>query len=249
MQILDNVAVADQYNDAGAAIEFVLQSNGGYFAVVNFPVYMQLAYNIQGQVYWTREVPVPIGTGTLFPGTAGIRFRNYTAGNVGRVSAALSEKNEPSINLGSGGIASSSSSGGGVTADIVWSAATSRSGAVLCDGTLYDGTTATFLALWNAIGLTYGGGGQVSFAVPDLRGRSAVGLGTNASVNARGLNEGAILANRRPHHSHTNNAVAQGGAGNAGTNSAGNQTFATVGLGTAPIDTPAFLVLNAFILL
>lgn len=48
-------------------------------------------------------------------------------------------------------------------------------GWVLCDGTAYNGTNASYGTLWTAIGTTYGGTGQSSFNVPDLRGRIPVG--------------------------------------------------------------------------
>lgn len=54
-----------------------------------------------------------------------------------------------------------------------------------CDGKTYDGTTPTYLPLWNEIGAAYGGT-QAAFKVPDLRGRAPVGadaLGTNGAAN------------------------------------------------------------------
>ncbi len=45
-----------------------------------------------------------------------------------------------------------------------------------CDGRLLS--IAEFTALYVIIGTTYGGDGQTTFAVPDLRGRNAVGTGT-----------------------------------------------------------------------
>lgn len=104
-----------------------------------------------------------------------------------------------------GATATAGSSGtGGATADIVWSAATSRAGSVACNGATYDGTDVTYLALWNAIGTTYGGSGQAAFQVPDLRGRVMVDLGTHADVSTMGNNDGVAVANRRPKHNSTN---------------------------------------------
>lgn len=67
---------------------------------------------------------------------------------------------------------------------------TAPSGWVLADGSTYDGTQATYLALWALIGTTYGGTGQSAFIVPDLRGRGA--MGKNAGTfSALGLTGGA----------------------------------------------------------
>lgn len=46
--------------------------------------------------------------------------------------------------------------------------ATAPSDWVLCDGSVYDGTTAQYLALWNVIGTTFGGTGQAAFQVPGI---------------------------------------------------------------------------------
>jgi microcystin-dependent protein len=43
-------------------------------------------------------------------------------------------------------------------------------GWVICDGTLYDRTRPEYRALFNAIGVTWGGDGANRFAVPDLQG-------------------------------------------------------------------------------
>lgn len=73
---------------------------------------------------------------------------------------------------------------------------------VLCDGSAVSRTT--YADLFTALSTTYGAGdGSTTFNVPDLRGRMAVGKGTNADVDALGDNDGASLANRSPKHQHT----------------------------------------------
>lgn len=104
MQILTNVTVGDQYT-AAATIEQVQLSNGGYFLIQNNDCFMQLQYNINGQLHWTREIHVPTGSGQIYPGTTGIRFRNYVAGSAAILSAALSENKEPAISIGASGVA------------------------------------------------------------------------------------------------------------------------------------------------
>lgn len=91
-----------------------------------------------------------------------------------------------------------------ITGDLVWSVLATRTGAVSCDGTLYNSVVDnTFAALYAAIGITYGGSGPTSFAVPDVRGRLLICRGTNADVNAVGKNDGdANPANRTPLHWH-----------------------------------------------
>src|SRR5690242_19641116 len=92
----------------GAQIICVGGSNGGYAAIQTNDVYAQLAYvpNLSpglGQIEWTPEFHVPVGTLILSTGTRGIRFRNFLAGHAAVVSAALSELVEPPIQLGAGG--------------------------------------------------------------------------------------------------------------------------------------------------
>lgn len=77
-------------------------------------------------------------------------------------------------------------------------------GYLLCDGSAVSRTT--YAALFAAIGVTYGSGdGSTTFNVPDFRGRSPVGVGTHADVNARNLNDGLAVGSRRPKHKHTVN--------------------------------------------
>lgn len=135
-------------------------------------------------------------------------------------------------------INAASVSGGSIPTGTIltFAGAAAPAGYVLCDGTHYDGTNAVYTALWNLIGLTYGGTSQADFAVPDLRGRVAVGLGTHASVNARGANDGVAVANRRPHHRHTPHSHAPLGGG----------TFIAGGAGNGTVGAAAFYMANRF---
>jgi len=80
---------------------------------------------------------------------------------------------------------------------------------VLCDGSALS--IANFEVLFTLIGTTYGGTGQTTFNVPDLRGRLAIGQGTGAGLTARILgqsigSEGAsLVAANVPAHSHSMN--------------------------------------------
>jgi microcystin-dependent protein len=81
----------------------------------------------------------------------------------------------------------------------MWGGTTAPLGYLMCNGAAVS--RSTYADLFAAISTGYGAGdGSTTFNVPDLQGRIAVGLGTNASVNALGLNDGQSVANRRPHH-------------------------------------------------
>jgi microcystin-dependent protein len=64
-------------------------------------------------------------------------------------------------------------------------------------------------ALFSLIGTTYGGDGQTTFGIPDLRGRTAVGTGTGPGLTTRFVGETfghesvTLTASNLPAHSHT----------------------------------------------
>jgi len=59
------------------------------------------------------------------------------------------------------------------------------SGAIACDGTIYDATD--FPDLFAVIGSAFGGDGIDTFAVPDLRGRVCIGTGQGSGLTQRDL--------------------------------------------------------------
>lgn len=74
-----------------------------------------------------------------------------------------------------------------------------------CDGTLLP--IAEYDTLFNLIGTTYGGDGQTTFAVPDLRGRFPMHQGTQAGLTltlgqAGGEEEVTLTQNQIPAHTH-----------------------------------------------
>ena len=79
------------------------------------------------------------------------------------------------------------------------------SGWHFCDGSLLsisDNET-----LFQLIGTTYGGDGQVSFAVPDLRGRTPVHFGSNAGTSfvpgqRAGVEQVILTSDQMPAHTH-----------------------------------------------
>lgn len=64
-------------------------------------------------------------------------------------------------------------------------------------------------ALFQLIGTTYGGDGQTTFALPDLRGRIPIHMGQGAGLSNRSIGESSgteaetLTVNQLPVHSHT----------------------------------------------
>jgi microcystin-dependent protein len=68
-----------------------------------------------------------------------------------------------------------------------YAGSTAPPGWVLCDGTEYDGTLPEFVALYDAIGTSFGAGsGANLFKVPDLRGQFLRGLDPSGTVDPDG---------------------------------------------------------------
>jgi microcystin-dependent protein len=92
-------------------------------------------------------------------------------------------------------------------------------GWALCDGSVIP--IAGNEALFSLIGTTYGGDGEVTFGLPDLRGRAPVSQGqgrglSNYSFNqAFGVETVALAGHQLPSHAHTVSAVNQPGTFNA----------------------------------
>lgn len=84
-------------------------------------------------------------------------------------------------------------------------------GYAFCDGSILS--IAQNTALFSLLGTTYGGNGQTTFALPDLRGRSPVHAGASTgpglspmTLGQSGGAEAATLTiNNLPAHSHANN--------------------------------------------
>lgn len=80
-------------------------------------------------------------------------------------------------------------------------------GWLLCDGSLLS--ISDNQVLYTLLGTTYGGDGQTSFALPDLRGRVPVGQGTSrlGTTYVMGQQAGSetvsLTINQLPSHSHT----------------------------------------------
>lgn len=129
-----------------------------------------------------------------------------------------------------------------------------------------------FTALFSLLGTTYGGNGQTTFALPDLRGRVALGTGTNPQGSYEwgelaGQERFTITVNQMPSHTHVGALRAVSSAGNtndptdnsmarapAGVNMystvdpANNMNAGDVVLGTAGSSTPVTLTSPALAL-
>ena len=82
-------------------------------------------------------------------------------------------------------------------------------GSALANGQLLDISISQNQALFSVLGTTYGGDGRSSFALPDLRGRSAIGMGQgpgllNYRLGSTGGREAVTLTTEQlPVHSHS----------------------------------------------
>ena len=73
-------------------------------------------------------------------------------------------------------------------------------------------------ALFSLLGTTYGGNGQTTFALPDLRGRAPVHVGSHTQGERGGAEQHTLIAAEMPTHAHDlmasstdgDSAVAQG---------------------------------------
>ncbi|RXR21289.1 phage tail protein [Flavobacterium amnicola] len=97
-------------------------------------------------------------------------------------------------------------------------------GWAFCNGQLLS--IASNTALFSLLGTTYGGNGQTTFALPDLRGRVPVHPNNTAIVQGQmaGTEANSLTINNLPAHSHTINGVT----------TAGNQNLPT---GNLPAET------------
>lgn len=87
-------------------------------------------------------------------------------------------------------------------------------GWMLCDGRILQ--VAQNQALFAIIGNRYGGDGRTNFALPDLRGRVTVGMGTGPGLTPRqiastgGKEAETLTLTQIPAHNHTLNALSGG---------------------------------------
>jgi microcystin-dependent protein len=91
-------------------------------------------------------------------------------------------------------------------------------GWMFCAGQLL--AIAEYETLFNLIGTTYGGDGQSTFGLPDLRGRIPIHQGSGYVVGQTGgVEQVTLTVNQMPNHTHP--AQAQAGPGNQATPAGG----------------------------
>jgi len=133
-------------------------------------------------------------------------------------------------------------------------------GFALCDGSLLN--VSQNAALFSLLGTTFGGNGQSTFALPDLRGRVIVGAGqgpglSNYMLGQRGGVEAVSLnAAQLPAHTHAlnvssklantsapgNDVLAATSVGKDYSNVAPDKTMAAASIGTTGTGTPVSIV-------
>jgi microcystin-dependent protein len=100
-------------------------------------------------------------------------------------------------------------------------------------------------ALFSILGTTYGGNGQSTFALPDLRGRVPIGQFQGGGLSNRTIGEAngteKITTDQLPSHSHTLQATTTATSGNAAGNllGAGENSYAPA------FDTPTAMATTA----
>ncbi|MCO5945388.1 phage tail protein [Mucilaginibacter flavidus] len=105
-----------------------------------------------------------------------------------------------------------------------------------CEGQIMS--IAQNTALFSLLGTTYGGNGQSTFALPDLRGRTVVGQGQGPGLSPfvegqlGGSEVVTLTTNQLP--SHTHNLTAYAGQGTTGVPSGATYLAAGPGTGSGP---------------
>jgi len=115
-------------------------------------------------------------------------------------------------------------------------------GWAFCEGQLLS--VAQNTALYSILGTTYGGNGQTTFALPDLRGRLPMQPGQGPGLSPRTLGEQGgsesvtLISSQMPAHNHTLNVSSQQGDTETpvGTVLAADNTATITNYRAAPID-------------
>ena len=110
-------------------------------------------------------------------------------------------------------------------------------GWLLCDGSIFK--IEDYPALFALLGPTYGGNGTTTFGLPDLRGRTLIGVGTGPGLTNRfwgemvGYERVSLSLSEMPEHNHlataegSGEAVLSAAAGNADSGDPAGRSLAT----------------------
>jgi microcystin-dependent protein len=101
-------------------------------------------------------------------------------------------------------------------------------------------------ALFSILGTTYGGDGRVTFALPDLRGRTPIGTGNGPGLSSirlgqiGGLESLSLNVGNMPSHTHSLGVSSDPGTTNNPSGSLLAQSNVTIERGSAPIPAQSF---------
>jgi microcystin-dependent protein len=175
-----------------------------------------------------------------------IAFGSITASHVAANAAIPASKLDPT--LATQAWVTANAGGSLPTGTIIMVASSTPAGYVLCDGATYNGTQQTYSALYSAIGVTYGGTGASSFRVPDLRGRSPLGVGTGSGMTTRTMGQSGgeeahqITIAELPAHTHAT-GITTGSQGYTGGNTIYSQDAGAGGRSTSSVGGNGWLSL------
>ncbi len=203
MLVIDNLETADVYSR-----ELTLESKFGgrlVYVVANASARARFRPLLEHGGSDTAEYgPETLVTpqSTFIDKISGVQFRSAIAGTPARIVAQLSEPGDILPASGTPFTQTLAAAGGTtgvpsppIGAIIAYGGSSDPSGWLICDGRAISRTT--YADLFAAISTAYGAGdGSTTFNIPDLRGRTAVGLGTQIDVDTLGESEGLALASR-----------------------------------------------------
>ncbi len=133
---------------------------------LNFLITRQLAYLQQAGISeWKADITYYIGS---YTNVAGVKYISLQNDNLNHPVTDTAWWRPDAIDLP-----------GTVK---LWAPTGLPYGYISCDGTVHN--VSAYPVLGALLGATYGGNGTTTFAVPDLRGRTAVGLGTGDAGSA-----------------------------------------------------------------
>lgn len=145
------------------------------------------------------------GTGLTAAPTNGQIDIGTSSGTFSRTT--LSAGTGVTVTNGSGTITIASAGANPAGAVIAFAGSAAPSGYLICDGSAVNRTT--YASLYSAIGTTYGvGDGSTTFNLPDLRGRTIIGVGTGSGLSARtlasvgGEETHTLTTSEMPSHNH-----------------------------------------------
>jgi len=174
-----------------------------------------------------------------------IAFGSITNAHVSASAAIAASKLDPTLATQAWVAANAS---GNPTGTIIMTAGSTPSGYVLCDGATYNGTQAAYSALYTVITTTYGGTGVTAFKVPDLRGRSPLGVGLGSGMTQRNMGQSGgeeahqITVAELPAHSHAT-GITTGSQGYTGGNTIYSQDAGSGGRSTSSVGGNGWLSL------